>query len=144
MELLLSPQDLEALRQGLHHPVLDAIVDHLDEVPRAAGADVGVAIFHLTCRSQAFEGRFQALKSLPLPTDHQAVTDFQAPDTSAGADVQKVNAPLAQHLRPADGVPVVGIAAINEDVARLDKWKQPLDHLLHWIARRNHNPDGAG
>jgi hypothetical protein len=36
--------DLEALGERLHHPVLDAVVDHLREVPGAICADVRVAV----------------------------------------------------------------------------------------------------
>lgn len=36
--------ELEALAVGLHHGVLDSVVDHLDEVPGPRQADVRVAV----------------------------------------------------------------------------------------------------
>ena len=42
VELVGRPHDLEALGVGLHEAVLDAVVDHLDEVPGPDRADVGV------------------------------------------------------------------------------------------------------
>ena len=44
LEVLRGVQDLVALGVGLEHPVLDAVVNHLDVVPRAGRADVGVAV----------------------------------------------------------------------------------------------------
>ena len=38
-------QDVEAFRVGGHHAVLDAVVDHLDEVARAARTAVQIALF---------------------------------------------------------------------------------------------------
>ncbi len=42
VELLRLGHDLESLGVGLHEAVLDAVVDHLDEVAGARRADVGV------------------------------------------------------------------------------------------------------
>jgi hypothetical protein len=38
-------QDVQAFRVGRHHAVLDAVVNHLDKVARAARSAVQVAVF---------------------------------------------------------------------------------------------------
>src|SRR5262249_57199823 len=68
---------------------------------------------HLEDRIEMPHGRLRA-------TDHHAVTALQAPHAAAGSDIDVVD-PLGRELLcAADVVDVVGIAAIDEDVAALE------------------------
>ena len=60
------------------------------------------------------------LHDLRLAADHHAVAALQAPDAAAGADVDVVDALRREFLGAADVVDVVGVAAVDEDVARLE------------------------
>ena len=55
-----------------------------------------------------------------LAADHQAVAALGAPDPAARADVDVVDAPLAQACRVAEVVGVVGVAAVDDRVAGLE------------------------
>ena len=54
-----------------------------------------------------------------LAADHLAVAALQAPDAAAGADVDVVDALGLQLRGAADVVEVVGVAAVDDDVAGL-------------------------
>jgi len=53
-------ENLEALGVGLHHPVLDAVVDHFDEVAGPVRAEMPVAVFG----RQGLDGWFDARERL--------------------------------------------------------------------------------
>ena len=57
------------------------------------------------------------LDRVVVAADHQAVAALEAEDAAAGADVDVVDALLAQLRGPADVVAVVGVAAVDDDVA---------------------------
>ncbi|MNC85033.1 hypothetical protein D3C83_06050 [compost metagenome] len=94
-------------------------------------------------RERPEEGR-QPLDGGGLAADHQAIAAAGAPDAAARPDVHVVHAALAQHPRPADVVLVVGIAAVDHDVARLERGAEGGHRLFRRVARRHHHPDGAG
>src|ERR687896_2369904 len=105
--------DLEPFGVGLEHGVLDPVVDHLDEVSRTCTTRVGVAVLG----GQGLQGGLYVLVGVPVTADHEAVADLEAPDPTARPRVQKAQSPLAEHLRAADGVAEVGVAAVYEGVA---------------------------
>ncbi len=70
---------------------------------------------------QRREDRVEVLDHVGLAADHHAVAALQAPDAAAGADVDVVDALRRQLLGAPDVVDVVGVAAVDEDVARLEK-----------------------
>ena len=51
--------------------------------------------------------------------DHLAEAALQSPDASAGADIDIVQTLSGQFLSAANVVDVVGVAAVDDDVARL-------------------------
>ena len=109
-------QDVQALGVGGHQAVLDAVVDHLDEVAGAAGAAVQVALLggaagRLAARragaapmpgASAAKIGSSRRTGAPLAADHQAVAALEAPDAAAGAHVQVVDA-LAVSVRRRGG-----------------------------------------
>ena len=138
-------EDVQALGVGGHEPVLDAVVDHLDEVPGAVGAAVQVAVLGVGRGSPVRPGVRGAAPTpgaiaakigssrvdrVVLAADHQAVAALEAPDAAAGADVDVVDAALGQRGRARDVVAVVGVAAVDDDVARLEQRGQAVDGRL--------------
>src|SRR5690606_41257463 len=95
---------------GLHHSVLDAVVDHLGEMPRTAGPDMAPTAIRR--RSQALEHRTQPRRGPGVAADHQAVAFLQPPDAAAGAAVQQVHAGVAAAPAATLAVAVVGVAAV--------------------------------
>src|SRR5215210_7272215 len=69
-------EDLEPLGVGLEHAVLDAVVDHLGEVPGAGVPEKSVPV---TGR-EGLEGRLDVLEGVRVAPDHGAVADVVAPD----------------------------------------------------------------
>ena len=75
------------------------------------------------------EQRVEVRDDLVLAADHQAVAALEAEHAAAGADVDVVDALLAQLGRPVDVLAVVGVAAVDDDVARLHQLGQLLDDV---------------
>ena len=59
-----------------------------------------------------------------LAADHLAEAALQSPDAAAGAGIDVVDAPWPQRLGAADVVDVVGVAAVDDDVARLERGRR--------------------
>src|SRR4030095_6023678 len=110
--------------------VLDAVVDHLDEVAGAVRSPVeipplgGAADPLPTTRAGAFAGgggprradRIEVLDHSGLAADHQAIPAVASPDAAAGPDVHVVDALACERLRAADVIDVIRIAALDQDV----------------------------
>ena len=128
-------QDVQALGVGGHQAVLDAVVDHLDEVAGAVRSAVQVALLRraaglLAARRaldvadagrQRGEDRVEMLHHVRLAADHHAVAALQPPHAAAGADIDVVDALGRQFLGAPDVVDVIRIAAVDEDVAGLEQ-----------------------
>src|ERR1043165_8362405 len=122
------PEDVEALRIGLHQPVFDAVVDHLHEMAGAArpGMDValpGPRIAALPGRRrrnvaraghERAEYRIEPLHHGFLAADHQAVAALQPPHAAARADIEIMDAALPQRLGARDVVLPERITAIDD------------------------------
>src|SRR6266513_1389338 len=148
------PEDVEPLGVRLHEPVLDAVVDHLDEVAGARGTAVEVAVLGgaadlLASRRprdaphagrERPEDRVEALDDRPLATDHEAVAALEPPDAAARADVYVVNLLLAKRLHPSHVVLIEGVAAVDDRVAGLEALREIPDDLLGRGPRRHHDP----
>src|SRR4051794_37842861 len=127
--------DVQALGEGGHHAVLDAVVDHLHEVPGAARAAVQVAVFglrglavapgravgRLDARRERLEEGVEARDGRVVAADHQAVAALEAEHAAARAHVDVVQALLAQRPRPDDVVAVVGVAAVDDGVVLVEQ-----------------------
>ena len=61
--------------------------------------------------------RVEVLYDRLLAADHHAVAALQTPDATARADVDVVDSLGGEFLRAPDVVHVVGVAAVDEDVA---------------------------
>src|SRR5206468_2620022 len=74
---------------------------------------------------------------------HQAEADLEPPDPAGDADVDEVDALLLRGRVAADRVPEVRVAAVDDDVARLDDLEQLLERLLGDLAGWDHHPEDA-
>ena len=90
--------------------------------------------------SQRGEDRIEVLDHRVFAADHHAVAALQAPHAAARADVDVVDALRRELLGAADVVDVVGIAAVDEDVAGFEMGQEIGDGLVH-DRRRHHQPD---
>src|SRR5215471_9360342 len=68
---------------------------------------------------QRRKNRVETLHDRPFAADHHAVAALQTPDAAAGSDIDIVDAVRSQFLGAADVVDIVGIAAIDQNVVRL-------------------------
>src|SRR5690606_30944329 len=81
--------DFKAFGEGLHHAILNAVVNHLDKVACSAGADMPPA--QIRRGREGFKGRAQVSYGFIVAADHEAVTFGQPPDAAAGPHVDKMN-----------------------------------------------------
>src|SRR5262249_38794377 len=141
---------------GGHDSVLDAVVDHLDEVaaavrPAVEISPLGRAVGGLSpggagdvagAGSKLREDGIEMLHDRRFAADHEAISALASPDAPAGPDVDIVDALPAKLLRTADVVDVIGVAAVDEDVAGRELGDELGDGRVHgrgW----DHQPDGA-
>src|SRR5829696_2920259 len=150
-------QDVEALREGRHDAVLDAVVHHLHEVARARRTAVQIALLlgrELTVATggsgdftgawrNRLQDRVDYLDRLVIATNHEAVTTLQPEDPTAGTDVDIVNALLAQLGGPADVIAIVRVAAVDDDVAFVEDVGQLLDDFAG-DPSGDHHPGNPG
>ena len=129
VELVGPAHDLEALGVGLHESVLDPVVDHLDEVPGADRADVGVAALG----GERQQGGLDHGHRLVRAADHEAVALGQAPHAARGAGVDEAD-PARRGGRRLDGLLVVGVAPVDDDVAL--RTGRPARRWCRWSACR--------
>ena len=80
-------------------------------------------------RCEGGEDRVEMLHHVALAADHHAIAALEAPDAAAGADVDIVDALGRQLLGAADVVDVIGIAAVDQDIAALEMGQQIGDGL---------------
>src|SRR5271155_4544316 len=150
-------ENVKTFGVGGHQAVLDAVMNHLDEVSCAARPAMEIAVFgraagnffaagsaiHVAAAgSESLEDRIQVLDDVGLAANHLAVTAFEAPDAAGGADVGLANAFGFQLFGAANVVDVVGVAAINDDVALVKLGGQVRERRIHGEGR-DHQPYGA-
>ena len=140
-----------------HEAVLDAVVDHLHEVPCAVRAAVVVPVLGLArvagatgcARRRVEAGRDrgedggEAVDDLVLAADHQAEAALESPHAAARPDVDVVDALLAERVGVPDVVDVVRVAAVDDRVAGLEHLRERRDRLVGDVARGDHHPGRA-
>src|SRR5438132_871264 len=148
-------QDAQAFGIRRHDAVLDSVVNHLDERAGAVRSAVEIALLGgaahgrptrsardvAGARCQPQEDRIEVSDHRLLAPDHQAIAALQPPDAAAGPDVHVVDALLSELSRTPDVVDVIGITAVDEDVAGREMRNQFSDGRVHG-RRRDHQPDG--
>src|SRR5262249_25640813 len=130
-------KNLEPFAIRLEHTVLDAIMHHLDEVTGAVHSHIAVTILW----GQRLEDRLARLEVLVFAAAQQAVAFFQAPEAPAGAAVHVVQPFGADLLGAADRVMEVGVAAVDDDIARLEQGHDVMQRVVGDLAGWDHQPD---
>src|SRR5581483_11019893 len=82
-------------------------------------------------RSQGRENWIEVLDCLRLAANHQAVTALAAPDAAARAHVHVMNSFRRELLGAANIVDVIGIAAVDQNVAGIEVRQEIRDGLIH-------------
>src|SRR6266566_5188830 len=151
------PENVEALCVSGHQAVLDAVVDHFDEMAGAGRTAVEIAFLGsapglFTSRSavniattgrERFKNGIETLYDGGLAADHLTIAPLEAPDAAAGADVAIMDALGGKLLGTSDVVDVIGISAIDDDVVFFELTDQIVKRGIHHCCR-NHEPDRAG
>ena len=140
-ELLLRLHQREALGVGLHEAVLDAVVHHFHEVTGAARAHAVPAL--IRGGGERLEGGAQALHYVLLAAHHHRVTLVESPNATARTDVHIVDALLGDLFTAAHALAVVGVAALDEGVARVSVRQERFDRGVDGGAARHHDPERA-
>src|SRR6516225_2906291 len=149
--------DVEALGDRLHHAVLDAVVDHFDEMAGAAGAGMQVALLGApisslaagggwngpSSRGQRSKDRIEPVHHRRFAADHQAVAAFQSPHAARGANVEVVEAMGRELAGTSDIVLPERVAAIDDRVPALELTGELVDRRFRRCARRQHDPNRA-
>src|SRR6266850_552371 len=130
---------LEAFAVGLHHPVLDPVVDHLDEVAGAALAEMRPAA--RWC--ERIEDRLHDRDGALTAADHHAVAELQSPDAAGHADVEKIEPERRVLLRAADRIAEVRVRAIDQDVALARVPRELIKCVIGRLAGGDHRPEDA-
>ena len=129
---------------------------HLDEVAGAVRPAVQIALLGraldlFTSRRardiaaswrQRGENRIEMLHHVGVAADHHAIAAFQPPDSAAGADVDITDALDGQFFGAADIVDVIGVAAVDDDVAALEMGEQIGNDAVDRRGR-HHEPNRA-
>ena len=129
---------LIGLANELHIAVFDAVVHHLHKVSGAAFSHPVAAGFAVHMRADGLKDVLHQRPGLRRAARHHARALERAflAAGNAGADVEK---PLALHIGAAAGsIRKVGIAAVDDDVARLQMRQKQLDKVIHGLAGLDH------
>ncbi|ESU50790.1 hypothetical protein P376_1233 [Streptomyces sp. HCCB10043] len=138
-------QQVVRLGDQLHVRVLDAVVDHLHEVARAVRADVrGARRAVLRLRGDPLQHRAQRRVGLRRAARHDAGPVQRALLAAGDPHSDEVDPALAQLFLAAAGVLEVGVAAVDDDVALLQQWRELLDHRVGGFPRLHHDHQAPG
>ena len=124
----------------LHVAVLDAVVHHFDVVSRAACAHPGDAWLSILLRTRG-DGVEHGAESFPggiHAARHQARPPQRPSLAARNAHADKLNLVCSQRRDAAHGVGEVGVAAVNDDVARFQVRLERFDGFVHRRAGRHH------
>src|ERR1044072_1490894 len=118
-------QNVKTLGVSLHQAVFDAVMHHLDEMARSDRAGVDVALLDARIaplaspgarnvadsRRQGGKDRIEPVDHDLVAADHHAVPAIDAPDATAGADIEIMDTEFLERLAAANVVLPEGVAA---------------------------------
>ncbi len=137
-------QQVVGLGDELHVGVLDAVVHHLDEVSGAVGADVRDARRTVGgLRRDLLEHRTEGGVRLGGTARHDARAEQRTLLAARDAGAHEVDALLAQLLLAPPGVLEVRVAAVDDDVARLQQRGELADHGIGRLPGLHHDDQAA-
>ena len=117
---------------------------HFDVVTCAVFADpvaAGGSVFHLG--GNGLEDIFDVRPCRGVAAGHDGGAVPRAVFAAGDAGPDKQDAFFGESLGAAVGVGKERVAAVNDDVARLEHWKDVVDHLVDGVAGFDHEHDAA-
>ena len=135
--------EVVGLADELHVGVLDAVVHHLDEVAAAVGPDVGAARLAVDLGGDRLEEGPERLVGLGGSARHDRRAVERALFAAGDARADEVESAGRHRGLAPDGVGVEGVAAVDDDVARLHRVGEFLDDRVGRVARLHHDEDPA-
>src|SRR5215213_6266745 len=121
--------------------VLDAVVDHLDVVAGAVGADVGAARGAVDLRRDRGEDLLDVGVGLLGAARHDARAVERALLAARDADAEEAQPALRHRLVAPLGVAEVGVAAVDDRVVLVEQRRELLDHRVDGRAGLDHRHD---
>ena len=123
--------------------VLDAVVDHLDEMPGRSGAEVSHARISVDLGSDGLQQRADPLVGLFRSAGHDARAVTRALFAARHAYAEKLNAFPAQVTRAQVRIFEVGVAGVDDEIAPFEVRRQIGDHGIHGRAGGHQHHDRA-
>ena len=139
IELALATHQIQALGKGLHHAVLNTVVDHLGKVTRTCRPNMRPS--PVRSRGQRFEYRCYQINITLTAADHHAVALIQSPDPSGSTCIDKTDFMFSKQRAVSDGVVVVGITTIDNDIPGREHAGEIVYHPLRRLTGWQHEPD---
>ena len=137
------PHQVIGFRDQLQVGVLDAVVDHLDVMPGATGPDVGTAGLALDLSADPGQDGLDQVVGVRGTAGHDAGPAKRPLLAARYPGPEVADPPGLDHAGPPYGVGEVGVAAVDQDVARVQSRQQVTDRLVDGLAGLDHQKDGA-
>ena len=128
----------------LHVGILDAVMYHLHVVARALGADIGAAGDAIDLGRHLGQHWRDTVPGLAVAAGHHARTLERALLAAGNAHADEADLFRFARLVTAGGVGEQRIAAVDDDVARLEMGHELVDHLVDGRAGLDHDEDRTG
>ena len=136
--------ELVRFANQLHVAVFDAVVHHFDEVARTVTADPVAARFALRrFGGDGLENRFDGRPCGFIAAGHDRRTVTRAFFTAGYTGTDKADTFCRQLVGAAGGIGIVGVAAVNNNVALVQKRDKLLDKVVHNRTSAYHHHDFA-
>ncbi|MNE58498.1 hypothetical protein D3C80_1535320 [compost metagenome] len=103
---------------------------------RRAGDGIGRDALART-GSERSKNRIEPLHSTQRATDHQRIAALQTPDATGCTGVDEVDATGRKFRRQIDGIPVEGVAAIDDGIARLQSGGKVTSNFRRYCRRQH-------
>ena len=121
------PHNFQTFGYGLHHSVLDTVVDHFNKMAGTGIAHSGAT----TAATEGCEERLDPAVDRLVPTNHKAGAVSGSFGATAGPGIEEMHTSLLQLVVAPLTVLVPGVSAINEDIPRSKQRQQAGDHRIH-------------
>src|SRR5947207_15232389 len=133
-----SFQDGKTFRVSLHKAVLDAVVDHFQKMAGPRWTDVCPSF--VCRRRKCFENGTEKINCCGVAADHEAVAFTIAPNAAAGSDIDVANTFLSQGSGSLNTVLVIRVAAIDDNIVRVQQASKFVQGFVDDLSRRQHDP----
>ena len=122
-------EEVIGLADQLHDRVLDTIVHHFYIMAGRALAEMRDAGTSIDLSRDGFEDRANVRISFGVSAGHDAGAGSRAPFSPGDADAHKMNSLIFQVGHSSQGIRIMGIAAVDDDIAFFNQGQQIGDHI---------------